>query len=228
MPSSWARSRRIPTCSGTPVLQRDYPLLCRAAEETGGVATQNRGTIGGNIANASPAADTPPALLTYDAEIELVSTRGTRRIGYDRFHLGYKKHGPGVRRADRADRAAEAGHTLGAVPTARSAPAVPRRSRRCAWPRLWMSIRPSGVLRDVRIAFGSVAPVPLRAKQSGGRAPRRHTRRGGARERPAGAHRTTSSQSMICAPPRATGCRSRRAFWLSAWRPSDQLRVPRA
>ncbi|HXR09147.1 MAG TPA: FAD binding domain-containing protein, partial [Candidatus Acidoferrales bacterium] len=43
-------------------LQREFPLLCRAAEETGGIATQNRGTLGGNIANASPAADSPPAL----------------------------------------------------------------------------------------------------------------------------------------------------------------------
>ena len=39
---------------------REFPLLTRAAAETGGVATQNRGTLGGNIANASPAADSPP------------------------------------------------------------------------------------------------------------------------------------------------------------------------
>ena len=72
-------------------LQQEFPLLGRAAAETGGIATQNRGTIGGNIANASPAADTPPALLVYDAELELVSSRGTRVVPYDRFHLGYKK-----------------------------------------------------------------------------------------------------------------------------------------
>jgi len=46
-----------------PTLQSEFPLLCRAARETGGIATQNRGTLGGNIANASPAADSPPALL---------------------------------------------------------------------------------------------------------------------------------------------------------------------
>jgi CO/xanthine dehydrogenase FAD-binding subunit len=72
-------------------LQREFPLMCRAAAETGGIATQNHGTIGGNIANASPAADTPPALLVYDAEIEVASVRGTRRIPYARFHQGYKK-----------------------------------------------------------------------------------------------------------------------------------------
>ena len=49
-----------------PILQTEFPLLCEAARETGGIATQNRGTIGGTC-NASPAADTPPALLAYDA-----------------------------------------------------------------------------------------------------------------------------------------------------------------
>ena len=72
------------------LLRDEFPLLCRAAEQTGGAATQNRGTLGGNIANGSPAADTPPALLVYDAELELISTRGTRRVAYSSFHRGYK------------------------------------------------------------------------------------------------------------------------------------------
>src|SRR4051794_34103148 len=73
------------------VVARDYPMLVQAAAETGGVATQNRGTIGGNIANASPAADTPPALLAYDAALELRCLRGTRRLPYREFHTGYKQ-----------------------------------------------------------------------------------------------------------------------------------------
>ena len=72
-------------------LRREFPLLCRAASETGSVATQNRGTLGGNIANASPAADSPPALAVYDAEIELLSARGSRRLPYRGFHTGYKQ-----------------------------------------------------------------------------------------------------------------------------------------
>src|SRR5579863_8109399 len=72
------------------ILVREFPLLCRAAAETGSVATQNRGTIGGNIANASPAADSPPALLVYDAELELVSVSGTRWVPYHDFWKGYK------------------------------------------------------------------------------------------------------------------------------------------
>src|ERR1700741_5399029 len=73
------------------LLAREFPLLCRAAAETGSIATQNRGTLGGNIANASPAADSPPALLVYDAQIELISSKGTRRLPYRDFHTGYKK-----------------------------------------------------------------------------------------------------------------------------------------
>jgi CO/xanthine dehydrogenase FAD-binding subunit len=74
-----------------PVLQREFPLLCRAASWTGGIANQNRGTLGGNIVNASPAADSPPALLAYDAILSLLSMRGERTLPYCAFHIGYKQ-----------------------------------------------------------------------------------------------------------------------------------------
>lgn len=74
-----------------PLLATEFPLLPQTASWTGSVANQNRGTIGGNIANASPAADTPPALLAYDAELELISIRGSRTIPYRDFHLSYKR-----------------------------------------------------------------------------------------------------------------------------------------
>ena len=74
-----------------PILRHEFPMLCQAASETGGLAIQNRGTLGGNIVNASPAADSPPALLAYDAEIELVSARGSRWLPYHGFHTGYKQ-----------------------------------------------------------------------------------------------------------------------------------------
>src|SRR5947208_13260877 len=73
------------------VLRSEFPLLAQAASETGGIATQNRGTLGGNIVNASPAADSPPALLVYDAELELISARGARWVPYSGFHTGYKQ-----------------------------------------------------------------------------------------------------------------------------------------
>src|SRR2546430_1952214 len=74
-----------------PILRDEFLMLCQAARETGGIAIQNRGTLGGNIVNASPAADSPPALLAYEAEIELVSKQGERTIPYSRFHKGYKQ-----------------------------------------------------------------------------------------------------------------------------------------
>lgn len=74
-----------------PMLAAEFPLLTRAAAWTGSIANQNRGTLGGNIVNASPAADSPPALLAYDAQLEIISSRGTRIIPYSSFHLGYKR-----------------------------------------------------------------------------------------------------------------------------------------
>jgi CO/xanthine dehydrogenase FAD-binding subunit len=73
------------------LLAREFPLLACAAAETGSIATQNRGTLGGNIANASPAADSPPALLVYDAELELVCASGSRWTPYRGFWSGYKQ-----------------------------------------------------------------------------------------------------------------------------------------
>jgi CO/xanthine dehydrogenase FAD-binding subunit len=68
------------------------PLLAKAASWIGSIANQSRATVGGNLVNGSPAADSSPALLVYDAEIEMISTRGRRRIPYADFHTGYKRN----------------------------------------------------------------------------------------------------------------------------------------
>ena len=70
----------------------ELSLLARAATWIGSIANQSRATIGGNLVNGSPAADSSPAMLVYDAEIEFISIRGTRRIPYRDFHTGYKKN----------------------------------------------------------------------------------------------------------------------------------------
>ncbi len=70
----------------------DFPLLARAATWIGSIANQSRATLGGNLVNGSPAADSSPALLVYDAEVELISVRGARRIAYRDFHTGYKRN----------------------------------------------------------------------------------------------------------------------------------------
>jgi CO/xanthine dehydrogenase FAD-binding subunit len=72
-------------------IEAELPLLIRSASWTGTIANQNRATLGGNLCNASPAADTPPALLAYDATVTLISSAGTRTIPYADFHLSYKK-----------------------------------------------------------------------------------------------------------------------------------------
>ena len=70
----------------------DFPLLAKAGSWIGSIANQSRATLGGNLVNGSPAADSSPALLVYDAEVELLSVRGGRRMSYSEFHIGYKRN----------------------------------------------------------------------------------------------------------------------------------------
>jgi CO/xanthine dehydrogenase FAD-binding subunit len=76
----------------TDVLRQPLPALFgalqQAAREVGGVQTQNTGTVGGNLCNASPAADGVPALMALSAEVELASTRGLRRLPLTQFITG--------------------------------------------------------------------------------------------------------------------------------------------
>jgi CO/xanthine dehydrogenase FAD-binding subunit len=72
-------------------VSEEFPLLAKAASWIGSIANQTRATLGGNLVNGSPAADSSPALLAYDAEIELISARGSRRVPYSSFHSGYKR-----------------------------------------------------------------------------------------------------------------------------------------
>jgi CO/xanthine dehydrogenase FAD-binding subunit len=74
------------------MIAEEFPLLAKAASWIGSIANQSRATLGGNLFNGSPAADSSPALLVYDAEVELVSVRGSRRIFYVDFHTGYKQN----------------------------------------------------------------------------------------------------------------------------------------
>ena len=145
------------------VIAQEFPLLASAARWTGGIANQNRGTLGGNIVNASPAADSLPALMVYEAELILVSRRGERRVPYVDFHTDYKKMKLGPEELIRAiclgRRFSNYLHYARKV-GARDAQAI---SKVCvaALGRLRGGVTGS-VIDDVRIALGSVAPVPLR------------------------------------------------------------------
>ena len=145
------------------IVTREFPLLTTAARWTGGIANQNRGTIGGNIVNASPAADSLPALLAYEAELILVSVRGERRLPYINFHTGYKKT---LLTPDELIRAIclprqYSGYFCHTRKVgARSAQAI---SKVCI---AALGKLTDGRVEDVRIALGSIAPVPLRLRQT--------------------------------------------------------------
>ena len=144
-------------------LRREFPMLCAAARETGGLAIQNRGTVGGNIANASPAADTPPALLAYGAEVELVSRAGARWVAYDEFHTGYKQT---LMRAD---------ELLARVRVRRPREGAVQRYRKVGTRRAQAISKVcfagvaevvDGSIADIRLALGSVAPTVLRCRKT--------------------------------------------------------------
>ena len=142
-----------------PILQSEFPMLCQAASETGGLAIQNRGTLGGNIVNASPAADSPPAFLAYDAEIELTSSEGSRWLPYNGFHTGYKQMhiAPDelLSRIRLPRNTRGASHYYRKVGT-RKAQAI---SKVCL---AALARIDQGHIEDVRIALGSVAPIVVR------------------------------------------------------------------
>ncbi|HEY0006822.1 MAG TPA: xanthine dehydrogenase family protein subunit M [Pyrinomonadaceae bacterium] len=148
---------------GHEILRSEFPMLCRAASETGGWAIQNRGTLGGNIANASPAGDSPPALLAYDAELELISAQGSRRIPYQGFHTGYKEmqlRSDELIKSIHLPRASgPRRHYYRKVGT-RKAQAI---SKVCF---AGLAHLDQELIKEIRIVLGSVAPVVIRCAET--------------------------------------------------------------
>lgn len=136
--------------------------LKSAAREVGSIQIQNAGTLGGNLCNASPAADGVPALLTLNASVELASVRGTRRLTLDEFILG-------VRRTDlSADELLVAIHVPHVDDTVRSRFTKLGARRYLVISMVMASITlvpdPRGYLRDVRMAVGACSPVAQRLR----------------------------------------------------------------
>ncbi len=144
------------------ILQKEFPNLVQAASETGAIAIQNRGTIGGNIANASPAADSPPALLTYDADVVLRSLTRTREVPYSSFHLDYKKMQMNVDelivlvRLPRKTKGLQ--HFYRKIGT-RKAQSI---SKVCLSA---VMKKKSGKISHIRLGWGSIAAMPIRTKK---------------------------------------------------------------
>jgi len=140
----------------SPLVRARLPMLAAAAREVGGVQIQNRGTIGGNVANASPAGDTLPVLAAADATVVLQSADGVRHVPFGAFYTGYRAT---VRRPDELIVAFQIGPIRGRqwfrkVGT-RAAQAISK-------------VVMAGVVdrRSTRIALGSVAPTVVRASRT--------------------------------------------------------------
>ncbi len=154
---------------GTERLVREVcPALAEAAGQIGAWPIQCRATLGGNLGNASPAADTAPPLLVADAVIAVAAVSGTREIPVDRFFTGPGTH------------ALEPGELITSVLVPRVARAAgeqvverflkvgPRREQIISVVSLAARIRlaPNGTIASASLAFGSVAPTPVWAEHA--------------------------------------------------------------
>lgn len=147
-----------------PLVRRRFPMLAAAAAEIGALQIQNRATIAGNIANASPAGDSLPVLLAHDAVVTLRSVRGAREVRFDALYRGYRDldltpdelivdvvltnppqrnvamfRKVGTRRAQSISKVVFAG---------------------------LLKTDAGGAVAHVRLAYGSVAPTPVRAEKA--------------------------------------------------------------
>jgi CO/xanthine dehydrogenase FAD-binding subunit len=161
----------------SPEVRRACPALAEAALTIGAIQIQNQGTIGGNLANASPAADLPPPLCAAGAEVELCSRRGARRLPLRKLYLGYRKselqpdellvaiHVPAL-----PARAREGFRKVGT----RRAQAIAKVAVACR-----LALAEDGSIEGAGIALGSVGPTVVQLDELGlwltGRAADRET-----------------------------------------------------
>lgn len=143
--TTWAQVARSRT------VQRRVPMLVAAAREIGAIQIQNRGTIGGNIANASPAGDSLPVLAAAEALVELAGRDWVRKVPFAAFYTGYRQS---VRRPDELITAIE-------IPRLEGPQWFRKVGTRAAQA---ISKVVVAAVRDARprIAFGSVAPTVVR------------------------------------------------------------------
>ena len=147
----------------SPLVRRRIPMLAAAAHEVGGVQIQNRGTLGGNVANASPAGDTLPVLAAADAVVVLRSAGETRRVPFTAFYSGYRQS---VRRAGELI----VGFEIPAIRGTQWFRKVGTRAAQAISKVVMAGVAPSGRssrgVGNVRIALGSVAPTVVRAART--------------------------------------------------------------
>jgi carbon-monoxide dehydrogenase medium subunit len=143
-------------------VRENYPLLYNAIRLLGSVQIRNMATIGGNLCNASPAADTAPPLLALDAQVKLAGKDGARTVPLDGFFIGpgrtVLKQGEILTEVDvkilpthTASAFAKMGRTPTDISKVSAAVVLTSRRNKC---------------EDVRIALGAVAATPFRAKRA--------------------------------------------------------------
>jgi len=146
------------------IVRQTWPVLSDAVGMIGSLQVRNRGTLGGNLANASPAADSTPALLVLDAEFELASAIGARMVPAETFFVGPGKSILGQ------------GEILRRIIVPKPKPGThavylkfgPRQAMDIAivGVAVAMTFAANGACREARVALASVAPIPLRAKKT--------------------------------------------------------------
>ncbi|WP_251976393.1 xanthine dehydrogenase small subunit [Salinicola avicenniae] len=142
-----------------PLLATHYPAFAHLLTRLGSAQIRHRGTLGGNIANASPIGDTPPVLLALGARLRLVSTAGEREMALEDFFLDYKRT------------ALAPGEVIASIflprPDADLRLRVWKLSKRreddiSTLLGVFRWRKDGDRLRDVRVAFGGMAAIPLR------------------------------------------------------------------
>jgi len=136
-------------------VRKHLPMLIDSARQIGGPQIQNRGTIGGNVANASPAGDTLPVLSASDAVVVLENATGERRVAFNEFYTGYRTS---VRKPDELIVAVE-------IPKQQGRQWFRKVGTRAAQA---ISKVVMAAVRDdrPRVAIGSVAPTIVRARRT--------------------------------------------------------------
>lgn len=144
-----------------PTISKKFPMLSEACATVGGRQIQNRGTLGGNLANASPAGDSFPPLLVYDAQVQLRSSNSKRSIPVGELFTGVKQ--TALARSELIESV-----TL-ALPKRRPTTALFRKVGTRAASAISKTVmaglvwkRPDGRIRELRVAFGSMAPTARR------------------------------------------------------------------
>ena len=149
----------------SPIIREHYPVLAETASKMAGVQVRNLATVGGNLCNASPAADTAPPLIALNARVVIVSSQGERAVPLDEFFVGVGKS------------VLEPGELLREILVPRqdasmSASYLKLEHREAmdiaiAGVGVWVSLElGQPICEDVRIVLGAVAPIPMRAKRA--------------------------------------------------------------